>query len=371
MAEFWENHFHVPANADNLFALRVPYGDVIRQRALGRFDDLLGAAVLDPAMLFYLGAASSTKTRPNENLGRELLELHTVGIGNYTEDDVKASARILTGWRVDLYKTWAPYYAANDHWTGPVRVMDFADPNGTGDARELTRRYLSYLAHHPATARRIATKLAQAFVSDDVSESLVTRLAATYLAHDTAIMPVLRELVRSPEFAGSADRKLRDADEDVVATYRLLGVQVAPPTSDSSAVHQMHWQTSSLGLAPWTWPRPDGQPVDNLAWASPTRALASMSFHWNMAGGWWPNTDVTFRAARTFLPRKSMVFRDLVDHLSRLLLHRVSSEALLRACCAATELTPTATVTASSEVMSWRWPRLVAAILDSPAFYQH
>jgi len=370
MTEFWENHLHVPLNADNIGTFRASYGDLVRAHALGRFEDLLKAAILHPAMLFYLGAHASTKTHPNENLGRELLELHTVGIGNYTEDDVKNSARILTGYRVDTYKTWAQNYQASWHWTGPVKVMEFSDANAGADGQEMTSRYLSYLAHHPATARRIATKLARCFVSDTPPSALVDRLAKVYLDNGTAIVPVLRELVRRPEFAKAVDKKVRDADEDIVATYRLLGVTLSPPTLPESAANQMYWQVAALGLAPFNWPRPDGQPIDNAAWSTPTRVLASMTQHWNMAGGWWPKVEIAFPARGKWLPRRSgMDFRDLVDHLSRRLLHRPSTEVLLRACCEAAELTPTSTVTRSSDLFTWRWPRLAAAILDSPDFY--
>ena len=370
MTEFWENHFHVPGAADNNFTFRAPYGEAIRAGALGRFDDLLATAVLHPAMLFFLGAHASTKTKPNENLGRELLELHTVGVGSYTEDDVKASARILTGYKVDAYKTWAVSYQTTWHWTGAVQVMGFSDPNTDVDGRATTQRYLSYLAHHPATAHHLATKLARAFVSDDPPAALVDRLAQVYLANDTAIAPVLKALVRAPEFATTVDAKLRDPDEDVAASYRLLGVKIAPPTVAESAANQIYWQVGSLGLAPFAWPRPDGQPVSNAAWASPTRVIASMSLHWTLAGGWWPKQDATFRAPSSWRPQSgSIVFRDLVDHLSRVMLQRTSNATLLRACCVATELTPTSVVTADSDVWTWRWPRLAAAVLDSPEFY--
>jgi hypothetical protein len=370
MTEFWENHFHVPAAADNNFVFRVPYGDVIRAGALGRFEDLLRATVLHPAMLFYLGAYASTKTKPNENLGRELLELHTVGIGSYGEDDVKASARILTGYKVDAYKTWAASYQTSWHYTGAVTVMGFTDPNTAADGQALTQRYLSYLAKHPATAKRIATKLAKSFVSDSPSSALVDRLAQVYLAHDTAIVPVLQALVRSEEFAVAVDAKLRDADEDIAAAYRLLGVQLQPPVDGNSAANQMYYQVSSLGLAPFNWPRPDGQPVDNASWASPTRVIASMSQHWSMVGGWWPKAQVTYRTAPEWRPQEApMLFRDLVDHLSRLILHRPSDEVLLRACCEAAQQLPTATIKPTSDLYGWRSPRLLAAVVDSPAFY--
>jgi uncharacterized protein (DUF1800 family) len=369
MTKFWENHLHVPLTADNVAVFRASYGELVRAGALGRYDDLLAATVLHPAMLFYLGNASSTKEHPNENLGRELLELHTVGIGNYTEDDVKDSARILTGWRVRLYSTWEPYYSEADHSTGPVSAVGFTDANGYADGRDLTRRYLSHLAHHPATARRIATKLVKVFVSDDVPAALVDRLAATYLANDTEIKPVLRELVRSPEFKASVDRKVRDADDDVVAAHRLLGVQLRPPRGEGSHANQLYWQSGWLGLAPLTWPRPDGQPLDNRSWSSPSRVLASVGFHWELANHAF-GTQVRYPRPSSYLPEKSMEFRDLVDHLSRVLLQRPSTETLLRSACSATGMRPTDLVTRRSPVLKSRWPALVTAFLDSPAYFQ-
>ena len=106
MTEFWEHHLHVPATGDAPFVYRKRYGDTIRSHALGRFDEMLRAAITQPAMLLFLDQAVSTKAAPNENLARELLELHTVGRGNHTEDDVKNVARVLTGWKVDRWRTW-------------------------------------------------------------------------------------------------------------------------------------------------------------------------------------------------------------------------------------------------------------------------
>jgi hypothetical protein len=168
------------------------------------------------------------------------------------------------------------------------------------------------------------------------------------------------------------DAKVRDADEDVLATYRLLGVRVKRPLSDASAANQVYWQTAMLGLAPLTWPRPDGQPVDNAAWSSSSRALASMSFHWDMVNGWWPGDAVVFPRPRSWLPRRKPIeFRDLVDHLSRRLLHRPSTATLLRACCRAASVRPDARVGRDSAVFGAAWPRLISTVLESPAFYQH
>ena len=97
---------------------RSAYGKMIRSHALGRFDEMLFEAITHPAMGIYLDNAKSTAKAPNENLGRELLELHTLGVGNYTENDVKNSARIITGWAVDMFNTWDAYYNEDWHVTG-------------------------------------------------------------------------------------------------------------------------------------------------------------------------------------------------------------------------------------------------------------
>ena len=218
MTEFWEGMLHVPVSGDAHFTWRADYGTTIRRHALGRFDQLLAATTTHPAMLIFLSAATSTKRAPNENLGRELLELHTLGAGNYDEDDVKASARILTGWHVDMWETWKASYVKEDHYRGRVKVKGFSDKNGSGDGRQVTKDYLRYLAHHPLTAHHVCQRLATKFVRDDPPQSLVRRLAKVYLKNDTAIVPVLRALVASKEFRTSAGRKLRDPSEDVVAT---------------------------------------------------------------------------------------------------------------------------------------------------------
>ena len=139
VTEFFENHLHVPVHDDGVFGFRADYGRLIRSHALGRFDQMLQAAIIHPAMGISLDNASSTKKAPNENLGRELLELHTVGRGNYTENDVKASARILTGYRVQMWSTWNAWYDTPSHWTGPVQVMGFSHPNADADGNRRSR----------------------------------------------------------------------------------------------------------------------------------------------------------------------------------------------------------------------------------------
>lgn len=367
MTEFWEAMLHVPVSGDGHFTWRVDYGDTIRRNALGRFDQLLADAATHPAMLISLSAATSTKRAPNENLGRELLELHTLGAGNYSEDDVKASARILTGWHVDLWETWQASYVKEDHWTGTVEVRGFRHTNRKADGREVTRDYLRYLAHHPDTARHVCERLATKFVRDEPPAALVRRLAKVYLRNDTAIVPVLRALVASKEFRASAGEKLRDPSEDVVATYRALGVKVGRPSRSDSAANAILWQASSLGLSPHAWPRPDGSPVTDAVWASPARALASMSMHWGMAGGWWPSENLRYREPDAWIPAKKPVrFDDLVDAVSRDLLHRPATKQLLATARLATGCGAREKIDREHELYRWAFPRLLAAVLDSP-----
>lgn len=370
MANFWEHHLHAPGDADGVTMFRASYGQMIRRHALGRFDAMLQEAITHPAMGVYLGNAVSTKKAPNENLGRELLELHTVGrAAGYTEADVKSSARILTGYRVDQWRTWNAYYDPNAHWVGQVDVLGFSHANAAPDGQAVTRAYLQYLAHHPATARTIARKLAVRFVADHPSEGLVEHLAQVYLANGTAIVPVLRALVASTEFAQSADAKMRTPDEDVVATYRALGVRVLKPTGGESAANAMLWQASSIGMRPFAWTRPDGRPDRAEAWSSVSRMLGSFDVHFSMAGGWWPSKDATYVPPEKWLPAAGVRFDQLVDHLSRRILGRPATALLQTAATQATGLGATTVITAEHGLVRWNMARLLTVFLDSPTHF--
>jgi hypothetical protein len=370
MANFWEHHLHAPGDADGVALFRSDYGQMIRRHALGRFDTLLAEAVTHPAMGVYLGNAVSTKRAPNENLGRELLELHTVGrASGYTETDVKNSARILTGYRVDMWRTWNVYYDPTAHWTGQVDVLGFSDPNAAPDGQAVAQAYLRYLATHPSTARTIARKLAVRFVSDEPSDALVGHLAGVYLANDTEIVPVLRALVTSEEFAASADAKMRTPDEDLVATYRALGVRVQPPTASDSTANAMLWQAGDIGMRPFGWTRPDGRPDRADAWSSVSRILSSFDVHYTMSGGWWPTKDATYLEPVQWLPAASVRFEDLVDHLSRQLLGRPASSVVQTSAAQATGCAPDDVITVDHELVRWEMARLLTVFLDSPTHF--
>ncbi|MDO9457719.1 DUF1800 family protein [Nocardioides sp.] len=370
MTEFWENHLHVPVYDDGVFTYRAQYGKLIRSHALGRYDEMLVAAITHPAMGISLDNAGSTKQAPNENLGRELLELHTIGRGNYGEDDVKASARILTGYRVDSWRTWNATYDPASHWTGAVKVAGFSHANTSPDGRAVAQEYLTYLARHPKTAERLARKLAIQFVSDTPSAALVAHLAQVYLDSSTAIKPVLLALVAHPEFKASAGQKVRTPTDDVIATHRVLDTKIARPTWYGSTANVILWQTADIGHSPFAWGRPDGPPQDNRSWSSASRVLASFASHYSMSGRWWPQEQMTYRTFESWLPTSGMRFDAFVDHLCTQLLGKRAPARLVQAAAAATQTGVAEPMTTTHAVLRWKMPILLTTLLDTPDHMQ-
>lgn len=366
MTEFWSNLLHVPSPETKSWPWRPRYDAVVRQYALGRFDDMLVACVLHPAMGCYLDNARSTAKTPNENLGRELLELHTVGVGGYTETEVRNSALILTGWLVDVFGTYAAAYSPADHWTGQVKVLGFTDANANPDGRDVATRYVRYLANHPTTARRVAQRLATRFVSDAPSAALVSDLAGVFTASGTDIPTTLRALVRHPEFSASVGAKVRTPVEDAVNTCRVLGVKAQSPTGDASFANAMLGQVASMGQRPFDWGRPDGFPDAGEAWAGVTRVLNAFDIHNNLAGGNYPSRDVTYRSDASWLPRLPATLGQVVDSISRRLVARPASVALLDAVSARLELSLSYQVRTPGDLPSWRMRPLLGTVLDSP-----
>ncbi len=371
MVEFWTNHMHVRAQGDNYFQWRVDYGDVVRRHALGRFEDMLAETALHPAMLIYLNAGISTKSHPNENLGRELLELHTLGVGNYGEDDVKNAARILTGYRIDMGRTYNKSYVPGDHWTGTVKVLDFTDANTAADGRPVASRLLSYLAHHPATARRIARKLVTWFVSDQPPARLVERLAQVYLDNDTQIVPVLRALIASPELVASVGGKLRDPGQDVVATHRVLGTTISSPTSARSASLILRQHAAFIGMQPFDWATPDGAPLRGETWATPARAMASTRVHWATGTGAFPKDDIVYRTPQQWLGSTTpTTMRAIVTELSRQILVSEPPAGMLDTACFLARATPDEPIGPTHRALGYVWGQLIGTFLDHPAHYR-
>jgi len=373
MVDFWHNHLHVAVPSDGLWDNSHDYDrTVIRKNALGKFSTMLSASAKHSSMLYYLNNESSTKYAPNENYGRELLELHTVGVdGGYTETMMFDAARLMTGWTVNG-DTGIAYYDPDIHWTGPLQILGWSNANSAADGRPAVESLLLYLARHPKTAERIATRLVQRFISDDPSPGLVARLAATYLANDTDIRPVIRQLFLSREFAASYERKVKRPMEDVISTLRILGhTPLTAGTLDDrrKGIRALYWQTQDLRQAPLDWPQPNGYPDTAVAWQSADGALGRWNNHQSLAAGWWPNKAIiNVPTPQSLLPTTVPTTAGaLVDALANRLFN-----GLLRPDHRAAVLTfmgksATSTLTANDQWLKWRLAELVALLLDSPA----
>ena len=371
MEEFWANHFNVTVPHDNIDESRAHYQWTIRTKALGSFAALLKAVTFHPAMLTYLNNRDSDAEHPNENHGRELLELHTLGVdAPYGEEGVLNAARILTGLSVEeesgefLYKPWR-------HWTGAVKVLGFTHSNTskTGGAA-VTDGLLAYLARHPATARRVAEKLAIRFVSDTPSDALITKLAGVYTANDTAIVPVLRALFASSEFRASIGRKTRRPFESVIATARLLGFEPEAAGSEVDGARALGYMSEDGGQTPFGAPYPTGWPDVAAAWSSTASTLGRWNVTRSLAAGWWP----------TEFPRPALRARVLpatlpathgagVDAIAQALFGGPLMPAHRAAVLAFVGKTADAPLAENSAMVSWRLDDVVSILLDSP--YHH
>jgi len=247
--------------------------------------------------------------------------------------------------------------------------MGFTHANPVGQGRAVLDAYFSYLARHPATARRLARKLAVRFVSDDPSAALVERVAQAYLLSNTDIKATLRALVDDPEFYEAATPKVRTACEDVVATMRAVGVRIGRPTTaaNEEGAHAILGLASGIGQKPWHWVTPDGFPDRSDAWASASRMLASFRVHYNLAGGFYPTRHIDFQLGADWLPKRRIRFDLLVDHLCRRLHGSGSTAALLGAACSYLDVSPGTVITSAHSVCGRKMPWLLALLLDSPA----
>ena len=206
LVDFWFNHFNVDARKIEDRPVVVEYErEVIRPRVLGRFRDLLGATAHSPAMLFYLDnwMSAGTGRGVNENYGRELLELHTLGVdGGYTQRDVAEVARAFTGWTLRNPHDGSGFFfdiKKHDHAAKHVLGHTLKAGRGVEDGDQV----LDILARHPSTAHFIASKLVQHFVADDPPPALVDRAARTFRKTDGDLREVMRTILTSREFLDS------------------------------------------------------------------------------------------------------------------------------------------------------------------------
>ncbi|MEM6913660.1 MAG: DUF1800 domain-containing protein, partial [Pseudomonadota bacterium] len=275
LVRFWANHFTVSARTAEL---QVTVGaferEAIRPHIFGSFTKLLEAATFHHAMLIYLDNAMSVGPNSsqgrsgrrglNENHARELLELHTVGeAAGFTQIDVQETAKILSGWTIGTrhrYEPWLGNVIFGEAMHEPGRHVVLNTLFGSNGRRQASQ-LLDSLALHPATARRIATKLAEHFVADDPPTSLVDRLETAYLRSRGQLKSLYMTLINSPEAWEPRKQKIKTPEDLVLSTARSLGTDAVLRSSANAL--------ASMGQASFEAPSPRGWPDHGDFWMSP------------------------------------------------------------------------------------------------------
>ncbi len=378
MVDFWSNLLHIPAGEDASFPWRMDYdATAIRPNALTTYKKLLNAAVTHPAMSGYLTNYRNTAAKINENLGRELLELYTVGRPDpqatephYTEADVKSSARLLTGFTVKVFDGYAADYDPKRHHVGPVTVMGKTFANSAADGRAELTRYLDWLATHPRTATRIATRLCTRFVSDNPPQSVIDAVKQTYLDSDTDIKECLRTLIAHPAFKASAMQKARTPIEDVIAAERACDI-THTGAGDGSRLETITWFCSWTGQTPFSWPRPDGFPEKSDSYLSPARMLRSWNHHTWTSGPNGKLTKAVRPPARELSPPVWPIkLSDLVHHQSVMMTGRPAPADVIKAVSTLVDRTPDyifkQTWEKKNDHVAWMLTLIRTAILNAP-----
>ncbi len=365
VVDVFSNLLHVTTPSDSVWATGTDYANnVIRKHALGRYGDMLHDAMRHPAMLTYLNNDESTKTDVNENLGRELLELHTLGVSSgYTETDVRNSANILSGRKID-WDTSEFKYNPDDHFTGLVSTGWFSHPNADGaGGLAVGDAFVASLATHPSTAVTVARKIAVRFVSDNPPQSIIDRLAKAYLDNDTQIVPVLTALFSSTEFWSAPRAKWRRPLEDAVGSARAIG---SVPSEDlAKGVRDLYWNLEGMGHSPLSWVPPNGFPDVTAAWMSASQMVSRWNLHRGLADGWWKGLTPPEKLSDELAPKPGQSNADWVTAIAQRVLGRpLSAEHT------AVMLTYLAVdgAAAANEGDKWKAPHIAALILDSPNF---
>ena len=322
MTDFWFNHFNIfiGKGADR-YLITSYERDVIRPNALGKFEDLLKATAQSPAMLFYLDnwlsvgpnsdvangipknanknwrrtynqrnpstkQAKGKRNGLNENYGRELMELHTLGVnGGYTQKDVTEVAKVFTGWTLKQPKQGGGFtFDERTHEPGDKTVLGHRiKSNGEKEGTEV----LHILAHHPSTAKFVCTKLAVRFVSDNPPPALIDRMTQTFLKKDGNIGEVLKTMLKSPEFwsEDTYRAKVKTPLEFVVSALRASGADVTDPMPIAR-------QLQNLGMPLYGMQPPTGYSSKADAWVNSSALLGRMNFSLALTAGKMKGTQV-------------------------------------------------------------------------------
>jgi uncharacterized protein (DUF1800 family) len=320
LVSFWHDHFNVDAYSSDEVSVALPTydRDVIRRHALGNFRQFLEAVATSTAMLYYLSNRSSRAGAANENYGRELFELHTLGRDAYLNDrydrwravpgalkgapvgyideDVYESARAFTGWTVEdgsaidgqrkLPATGRFAYVESWHDGYQKRVLahdfkEFAAPMVDG------RRVLDLVAEHPATARFLCTKLCRRFIGDDPPQTVVAAAIRTWTAAHRAndqIAQTVRAILLSPEFAAAQGGKIRRPLALVAAFARATGLDVTP-------TEPLWNEIANAGQRLFGWPSPTGLPDEGEYFLSVNGMRRRWNLMWALSANAWGTGD--------------------------------------------------------------------------------
>ncbi len=312
MTDFWFNHFNIFIGKDSDQWYTTTYErEAIRKNALGKFRDLLLATAQSPAMMVYLDnflsigpdslANGVNPANPNskkgnrglnENYGREVMELHTVGVnGGYTQADVTALSAILTGWGVDRPNQGGPFlFDPKKHEPGPKQWLGqtipgvAASPNPSREGINEGLFALNILAASPKTAHFISYKLAQRFVADDPPPALVDRMAATYLSTDGDIKAILRTLVQSPEFNSKKyfRNKVKTPMEFLASAFRTTATD---PQNPGALVNTIN----TMGMRLYYALPPTGYYITADHWMNSTALVDRLNFAYQLTGSKFAN----------------------------------------------------------------------------------
>ena len=258
---FWANHFTVSTEKPPVLAIAGSFErEAIRPNLDGRFVDLLLAATKHPAMIIYLDNQLSGRPRGlNENLAREILELHTLGVdGGYTQADVTTFARALTGWALAAEPSPGFRFRPGRHERGAKLVLgrEYAEA-GIAQGEAILRD----VAAHPATARHIATKLARHFIADEPPPAAIERIERAWRGSDGHLPTVHAALVDCPEAWQAPLAKLKSPSEYVASCLRAL------PVARHAAPQALYFALNQMGQRPFAAPSPQGWPDTSAAWA--------------------------------------------------------------------------------------------------------
>ena len=317
MVFFWHDHFNVLATDFSAGPVYPHFDRHLRLHALGNFRSMLEAVAQSTAMLYYLDNRSNTRSGPNENFARELLELHTLGGENYlgfmdpfkvppcpedpdypigyTDIDVYETASAFTGWTVKDGNWQYPQdndgsfvYRQAWHDAGPKFALGmFINPEQPAlkDGRDILDR----LASHPRVARFVCAKLVRRFVADEPDPALVRSAADVFRQNwrsGSQLATTMRHILLSPQFRSAWGLKSRRPFEAVAAAMRVLQVDWTPRVGDPKS-DELMWRMAPTGHAPYEWPAPNGYPDTNAAWSGAN----SFAMTWKLLGWLTATTD--------------------------------------------------------------------------------